>query len=168
MSRQAVAESATSTPTAPQAVSARVEVDPSFVTINAEGFAFRSVFVRLPEGAIGDDLKNPEIWRRVQNHPGKALRRHDHLYIVSYAEDFAADAIVTDASASAAVVGVGRIISFATRIRELFSDGKFQVHWYGNGFAVREISSGRRVTELRPNEALAVNDLGRLYPKPVA
>jgi len=142
-------------------------VDPAFVTLNADSFAYRQFMVRLPEGTIADDLKEPSLWARVQANRAVALRKHDHLYIVAFDESWAAEAVVVQANAAVAVIAKPRLMRFAERLKPLFSDGTYAVAWYGNGFAVKRIADGTRMTQIVANEALAERDLGRLYPRPL-
>jgi len=143
------------------------EIDPAFVVLNADSFAYRQFMVRLPEGAIADDLKEPSLWARVQSNRNVALRKHDHLYIVAFDESWAADAIVVQANGNAAVISKPRLVAFSDRVKSLYSDGTYAVAWYGNGFAVKRLSDGTRMTQIVVNEALAERDLGRLYPRPI-
>lgn len=142
-------------------------VDPAFVTLNADSFAYRQFMVRLPEGAIADDLKEPALWARVQANRNVALRKHDHLYIVAFDESWAAETVVVQANAEVAVIAKPRLMRFAERLRPLYSDGTYTVAWYGNGYAVKRLADGTRMTQIVANEALAERDLGRLYPRPV-
>lgn len=142
-------------------------IDPAFVMLNADSFAYRQFMVRLPEGAIADDLKEPSLWARVQASRNVALRKHDHLYIVAFDESWAAEAVVGQANAEMAVISKPRIIRFAERLKPLYSDGTYAVAWYGNGFAVKRLADGMRMTQIVVNEALAERDLGRLYPRPL-
>jgi hypothetical protein len=140
-------------------------IDPAFVVLNADSFAYRQFMVRLPEGTIADDLKEPSLWARVQANRNMALRKHDHLYIVAFDESWAADAVVVQANAEVAVISRPRMIRFAERLKPLYSDGTYAVAWYGNGFAVKRLADGTRMTQIVANEALAERDLGRLYPR---
>lgn len=140
-------------------------IDPAFVVINADSFAYRQFMVRLPEGAIADDLKEPSLWARVQASRNLALRKHDHLYIVAFDESWAAEAVVVQANAEVAALSKPRIMRFAERLKPLYSDGVYTVAWYGNGFAVKRLADGTRMTQIVANEALAERDLGRLYPR---
>jgi hypothetical protein len=142
-------------------------IDPGFVVLNADSFAYRQFMVRLPEAAIADDLKEPALWARVHANRNVALRKHDHLYIVAFDESWAADAVVIQANADVAVISKPRIIRFAERLKPLYSDGTFAVAWYGNGFAVKRLADGTRMTQIVANEALAERDLSRLYPRPL-
>lgn len=170
MTRSNIAKSAKSagsrTAEAPARPASRppVAVDPDFVTLDHEGYGWRRWMVRLPEDAIADDLKEPSLWARVQKQR-LSLRRHDHLYIVAYDESWAAEAIVTDATAEAAAISKPRILSFGPRLDRLFDDGTYRVKWYGNGFAVERAADGQRLTDPVASQALAERDLARLYPK---
>jgi hypothetical protein len=142
-------------------------IDPAFVQLNADSFAYLQFMVRLPEGAIADDLKEPSLWARVQANRNVALRKHDHLYIVAFDESWAVDAVVVQANAEVAVISKPRLIRFAERIKPLYSDGTYTVAWYGNGFAIKRLADGARMTPIVTNEALAERDLARLYPRPL-
>jgi hypothetical protein len=142
-------------------------IDPAFVVLNADSFAYRQFMVRLPEGAIADDLKEPLLWSRVQANRNVAMRKHDHLYIVAFDESWAADAVVVQANAEMAVISRPRLMRFAERLKPFYSDGIYAVAWYGNGYAVKRLADGTRMTQIVANEALAERDLGRLYPRPL-
>jgi hypothetical protein len=142
-------------------------VDPAFVVVNHAGFGWRDLMVRLPEGAIADDLKEPSLWSRVQNERNFALRKHDHLYIVAFDERWAAEAIVTHASAREAVISKPRLVAFDERVKPFYNDGTYAVAWYGNGYAVKRMADGHRMTDVVTTEAMAERDLARLYPRPV-
>jgi hypothetical protein len=141
------------------------EVDPSFVKVNTEGFAWRDILVRLPDGAIADDLKEPGLWRRVQNNVQVALRKHDHLYIVAYDETWAADCVVTHATNTVAVLSKPRLISFDERTKPFYCTEDFTVAWYGNGFAVKRLKDGQRVSTVVTSEAVAERDLQNMYDR---
>src|SRR5215207_10172076 len=72
-------------------------IDPANCVIQYAGQAFKEVFVRLPKELIADDLKIPELWRKLQAKPGKALRKFDRVIAVSFDESWLAEAVVADA-----------------------------------------------------------------------
>lgn len=137
-------------------------VDPMRVTLNHGGFGWRDYMVRLPEGCIADDLKEPGLWRRVQKGPN-ALRRHDHLYLVSYDETWSADAIVADANANEAVLCKPRVTTFPERYDRLFEDDSYRIVWMGNGYRVQRKKDAQHVTPLVANAVLAERDLRQMY-----
>lgn len=141
------------------------EVDPQFVAVNGEGFAWRDFMVRLPEDAIADDLKEPSLWRRVQNTPQVALRKHDHLYIVAFDESWAAETVVTHASNTEAVISKPRLISFDPRTKPFYHTDEYTVAWYGNGYAVKRIKDLQRVSQVVTSEAVAERDLQAMYDR---
>jgi hypothetical protein len=142
-------------------------VDPAFVVVNHAGFGWRDLMVRLPDGAIADDLKEPSLWSRVQSERNFALRKHDHLYIVAYDESWAAEAIVTHANAREAVIARPRLVAFDQRVKPFYNDGTYAVAWYGNGYAVKRMADGQRMSDVVTTEAMAERDLARLYPRPL-
>ncbi len=141
-------------------------VIPANVTINFDGTVFRQFFVRLPEGLIADDLKEPGIWSKVQaSGSGKALRRHDHIYAVAFDETWAADIVVADANGSQAVLCKPRLIAFPERYENLYQDDKYRVKWCGTGYVVERKSDGFRMTQPAATAGIAERDLIRLYPR---
>lgn len=139
-------------------------VAPDMVTVDRDGFKFRDVFIRLPSGAIADDLKEPSIWKKVQSG-GKSLRKFDRVMLVSYDESWIAEAIVAHADADQAVLGKPRITTFPDRVEKLFGDGKYQVVWTGGGYAVMRLSDGAQMTDSMANAPLAERALAGLYPR---
>lgn len=138
------------------------------VTINQDGFAFRSIAVRLPVGMTADDLRSAGIWTMVQGNPGKSLRRHDHLYLIGFTDDWAVEALVTDANAMDATIAIQKVISFESKTKSLFKDDTYSVEWNGSGFYVRRVKDGQSVTSPVHTEELAIRDLRQLYPRRVA
>ena len=124
------------------------------VTLNSDGFAYRTIMARLPEGVIADDLKEPGLWRKVQAGM-LPLRRHDHLYIVSFDETWAADCIVADANGLGAVLSKPRIVTFPERYERLFQDDVYRVVWTGTGYAVERKADGKRMTKPAATAAIA-------------
>src|ERR1041385_4670073 len=110
------------------------KIDPALVQLDAAGQATRSWFVRLPEGAIADDLKEPSIWARVQQVTAKALRLHDRVYAVAFDESWGADAFVAAANGEAVTLAGIRIVQLVARDKALFRDPQYHVAWVGNGY----------------------------------
>lgn len=142
----------------------KIEIDPQNVLLDSSGHCTRRWFVRLPEGVVADDLKDPAIWVRVQSDRHKALHRHDHLYLVEFGESFAVEARVTDATRSAAVLALQKIISFPARLTPLFSDDAYKIDWCHSGYAVKRRSDGIQLGGFFGSEALAIHHLHGLYP----
>lgn len=143
-----------------------LEIDPSRVAINYDGFIFRSIFVRLPEGFIADDLKDPGIWRKAQNSP-RGLRKFDQLVCVSFDESWMAEAVVAEADGRKAVLGKPRLTSFGDRFEKLFSDETYRVEWMGSGYVVIRKADGARVTQPVASAAIAERELVRMHPRPL-
>lgn len=141
------------------------KVDVRNVTVDMDGFKSRSIFVRLPEDAIADDLKEPGIWKGVQAVAAKALRKFDRLTIVAFDESWLAEAIVANADVVGATLTRPRIVDLPNRHENLFDDGTYRVVWNGGGFHVERKSDGRQMTSTAANAALAERDLANLYPK---
>ncbi|RWJ37462.1 hypothetical protein [Mesorhizobium sp.] len=149
----------------PEAAEVYEAVDPKKVIMNNNGFGWRDFLVRLPEGATADCLKDPLIWKRVQNAKGVSFVRHDHLYIVAFDDTWAAEAIVADSDAGKAIITKPRIHTFPDRFDNLFEDELYRIKWTGIGYVVERKADKAIVSHPAPNIALAERDLARLYPK---
>jgi hypothetical protein len=139
-------------------------IDPRNVIVNADGFAFRSFMARLPEGAIADDLKEPRIWRKVQQG-AYPLRKHDHVYVVAYDESWVAECIVADANPKQVVLAKPRLTQFPERFDKLLETDEYRICWLGNGYRVQRKSDGVYVSPLVPVAAIAERDLHNQYPR---
>ena len=148
-------------------MSEQKKIDPRHLHIDSMGHHTRQWFARLPQGMMADDLKDPAVWSRVQGDRNKALRRHDRLYLVDYDEAFALDARVTDATGSAAVLALQKIISFPERITPLFNDGTYCVKWGGEGFYAMRLTDHVQMGPCFGSEALAIRHIQNLYPQAV-
>jgi hypothetical protein len=155
------------TPEVAQGERTAPDIDPRQVTLDAQGQSLRRWFVRLPEGFVAGDLAETEVWRRVQADVGKALRRHDHVYLVAFDESWAAESVVTDANAREASLAKPRIVSMESRIKPLFNDGTYHVAWRGNGYAVVRNGDSHVMTQPVASEALATRELAMLYERRV-
>ena len=151
----------------PSATRSKLQVDPAQVKLQTNGQCFAEYFVRLPQGMIADDLKEMSIWRRVQVHPGKALKRHDRLHLTAFDESWDCEAIVAAADANSVTLAGLRIITIPTRTVPLFSDDNYRIIWTGIGYAVERRSDGHKMTQSVASPQLAERDLRQLYPQPV-
>ncbi|TAV04041.1 hypothetical protein ELI39_01450 [Rhizobium ruizarguesonis] len=142
----------------------RLRVDPAVVTVNFQGFAFREMFARLPSGMIADDLKEPEIWKNVQQG-NKALRKFDRIVLVSFDETWMAEAYVESATGEQALLARPKIITLNERSEKLFNDGTYRVEWTGSGYRVARLRDGAAMTESFANAPLAERALAGLYPR---
>jgi hypothetical protein len=143
-----------------------VTVHPLSVTINVDGFAYRDIFVRLPEGATADCLKSPDIWKRVQSAKAKSLRALDRLYIAAFDDSWVAEAIVCNSDGVKAILSRPRITALETgRFDNLFQDDKYRLKWDGAGYFVERKNDKSRMSQSFPNTTLAQQALLRLYPK---
>jgi hypothetical protein len=113
---------------------------------------------RLPKGTIADDLKEPSLFKQLQQSP-KALRRHDTVRLVDYDESWIAEAMVADATATEVVLAGVCIVQFPQRIKRLFEDNRFKVEWRGAGYVVIRQSDGAKMSE-----QLAIPAVGSQYP----
>lgn len=143
-----------------------VEIDPRLVTLNSNGFGWREFMVRMPKEIVLDDLKEPDIWRRVQTS-GNSLRKHDRVYLVAFDESWAAEAIVTDGDMKKAVLSKPRVTTFSARFDGLFEDENYRTVWMGSGFVVERKADGHRMTQPVASAAVAERDLRQIYPKKV-
>jgi hypothetical protein len=139
-------------------------IRPESVMLNSAGFAFREVFVRLPEGAILDDLKESSIWKLVQTG-NNALRKFDKLTIVEFDEKWIAEAIVSEANHTMVSISKPRKTDFPERFEKLFSDGTYRVVWTGAGYQVERIRDSTRMGDVFPNAAIAERALINMYPR---
>lgn len=145
----------------------RPKIDPARVSLDMMGQSSRGWFVRLPDGFIADDLKEPEAWSRCQASPSKALRKHDRIYVIAYDESWCADTIVASADETGAALAVFRTVSLPVRTRAPFQDDKYRIVWNGAGYHVERKSDNHKMTETVANEKLAERDLRNLYPQRV-
>jgi hypothetical protein len=116
-----------------------IEVDPKRVVINVDGFAWRTVLVRMPERATQESLREPKIWRRAQCSPQSALKERDHLEKVG---------------------------SYRDKGSTFFNDGTLEVFWDGAAYGVRRIADQvRLISEGFLTEGQAIAALRNWYPK---
>ncbi len=145
------------------------EVDARSVTVNADGFAWREVLVRLPAGMTADDLRSPKVWRKVQGNPQFALRRLDHLFVLSHDESWMVRAVVTYADSTEAMLAIEKVSTFREIGKALYSDGTYRVAWTGGSFVIERVSDGVQVDGSGyTTEAAAVAAIARQYPTKVA
>src|SRR5689334_20097777 len=72
-------------PADPVPASARLMIDPKNCLVQANGFCWKEMFVRLPSGFTADHLNSqPEVWKKVQAVPSKALRKLDRVIAVEF------------------------------------------------------------------------------------
>jgi hypothetical protein len=140
-------------------------IDPQLCQIQYAGQAFKIVFARLPKEFIADDLKRPEVWKKLQAKPNKALRKFDQVVCVAYDESWMAESTCCEARGETAVLAKPRITTFPDRYEPLFSDENYAVEFVGSGFAVRRKKDGVLMTQPIATAALAERDLRNLYPK---
>jgi hypothetical protein len=138
-------------------------INPQFAKLNLAGNEYQQWFIRLPQGAIADDLKEPSLFRQIQQSP-KALRKHDTVRLVEHDESWVAEAIVAGANAAGVVLAGVRVINFPERIKPLFQDDKFKVEWRGAGYVVIRKSDGAKMSDFFPTEQLAIRAVGAQYP----
>lgn len=138
-------------------------ISPQSAKLNLSGNEYQQWFIRLPKGAIADDLKEPSMFKQLQQSP-KALRRHDTVRLVEYDESWVAEAIVVEASATEVVLAGVRIVQFPQRIKPLFEDDRFKVEWRGAGYVVIRKSDGAKMSDFFPTEQLAIRAVGSQYP----
>ena len=138
-------------------------ISPQFAKLNLSGNEYQHWFIRLPKGTIADDLKEPSLFKELQQSP-KALRKHDTVRLVEYDESWVAEAIVADANATEVVLAGVRIVQLPQRIKPLFEDDCFKVEWRGPGYVVIRKSDGAKLSDFFPTEQLAIRAVGSQYP----
>ncbi|MGV2104393.1 hypothetical protein [Rhizobium sp. 21-4511-3d] len=134
------------------------------VQINNQGYVSRDLFIRLPEGFVADDLKEPDVWKIVQSSPF-ALVKHDRLYMVAYDESWVAEAIVAQADRLKAVLAKPRLTNFPERFEKLFEDDFYRVAWVGSGYCVLRKTDNHRMTSPVSSSQIAERDLINLHPR---
>ena len=159
MAKAAVKKSATADPS----LRAIPVISTQFSKLNLSGNEYQHWFIRLPKGAIADDLKEPSLFKQLQESP-KALRRRDTVRLVEYNEAWIAEAMVAEANATEVVLAGVRIINFPERIKPPFEDSKFKVEWRGTGYVVIRKSDGAKLSDFYPTEQLAIRAVGSQYP----
>src|SRR5262245_32450798 len=73
------------------------EISPDDVMMKYNGHCWREWQIRLPRGAILQDLEDPAIFRKVQMHAGKSLRKLDRVTIVEFNDEWIVEARVRHA-----------------------------------------------------------------------
>lgn len=141
-------------------------IDPKHVSVNRAGFATKELFIRLPADFVADDLKKPDVWKKLQqDRTGKALRAYDKIFAVAFDQTWIAEAIVSETTADSATLAGVRIVQLNRRYSNLFRDANFAVQWDGTGYYVERISDGQRMTQTVGSPELAERDLRNLYPR---
>lgn len=144
------------------------DIDPNRVQLQGSGQVWREYMVRVPADFVADDLKEPGVWRKLQNGSRNALKKFDRLTVVAYDETWLAEAIVASADAKGAVLAKPRITTLPARFDKLFEDDKYRVAWNGFGYFVERKSDGHAMTQPTANAELATRLLVQLYPARVA
>jgi hypothetical protein len=143
------------------------KIDPAAVSVNWSGQSNKSLFVRLPQGAIADDLKEPSIWRSVQKLPSKALSAYDTVDMVAYDQSWMAEARVTESDAAGATLAGVRIIQTPRRHQNLPQDEKHYTAWVGTGYRIKRRSDDQTVSGLLVTLREVETAFTNLYPRPL-
>lgn len=147
----------------------KLEIDPAWVKLQAEGFCWRVFQVRLPEGAALADLNEaPTLWRLVQASRSVALRKFDHVAIVAFDESWLVEAVVGAATALTVTLAGIRKTDMPARYDTLPQTEDFRVKWYGNGYAVERKRDGQRVSDVVPTVFEAERHMLNRYSRPAA
>lgn len=139
------------------------EIDPNKVILNSNGFGWREFLVRLPPGFVLDDLRLPEVWKKVQTSV-QSLKRHDHLYLIHHDEEWSAQAVVIDADRAQAVLSAPKVFQIGARFDQLFQDELYQVVWLGGEFGVKRKADDHIVQRGAVSAAHAERMLFQQYP----
>lgn len=142
-------------------------IDPVRVAVDSSGHHLRTMFVRLPADFTSADLNEPTSWSRVQKDRTKALRKFDRLFMVAADESWVAEALVSYADLSIAVLAKPNITKFPERYTPLPHDDAFRVIWTGAGYAVQRIADGHQMTAIVSSVQMAERDLRTMRPRPV-
>ncbi len=117
------------------------KIKPMTCKWNAEGFAYRELFVRLPEAITLQMLNDePKIWRAVQADVHTALQKFDRVVAIAFDESWMIDAVVNVAERDSVMLAGIRKISMPQRSVALFADETYRVKWAGSGYGVFRLS----------------------------
>ncbi len=133
----------------------------------SEGFAYRELFVRLPEAISLQHLNDePRIWRSVQADVNTALMKFDRVVAIAFDESWMVDAVVNVAERDSVMLAGIRKISMPQRSVSLFADETYQVAWCGSGYGVRRKADDvMMLSETYQTPEAAKMGLMSLYPK---
>jgi len=143
------------------------KIKPMTCKWNAEGFAYRELFIRLPESITLQMLNDePRIWRLVQGDVHVALMKFDRIIAVAFDESWVVDAIVNVAENDSVILAGIRKVSLPQRSVPLFEDSVYAVRWAGSGYGVyRKSDDVAMVAETYSSAEAAKIALLGLYPK---
>lgn len=154
---------------ASKATAKTLEIDPSWVKVQSEGFCWRTMQVRLPEGACLADLNEaPTLWQRVQASRLVALQKFDRVAILSHDESWMAEAIVGAATATNVTLAGIRKTDLPARLAALPQTDEYRIRWFGNGYAVERKRDGLRVSDVVPTIFEATRHMTNRYSHPGA
>ena len=142
-------------------------VRPECVQRNRPGSVFCEWHCRFPEGGIADDLKEPGIWRRVQDNAATAFKRFDEVRIIAFDASWVAHCVVAHATGNAVILAVRGITKLPEQQENLFQDDIYAVVFVGNGYAVVRKRDGQQVVEPVHSADAARGRLLNLYPQQV-
>lgn len=163
MAKNAPADNANAIPAS--TLRAIPQVDPARVRIDREGFATRELFVRLPEGAIADDLKEPSLWSKVQKKISVSLMENDGLYGVSFDKTFGFEARVAMADGDGVTLTNLKIFPMVSRTGELPQDERYRLVWTGGGYRSQRKSDGHFMTQENGSLIGAEKEMKALWPQ---
>ena len=147
----------------------KTDIKPNNISVNAEGFAWRTILVRAPRDLVQDDLRDPNIWKFVQGSPLNSLRNLDELKVLAFDESWLATATVIEATSDSAALAIHKVQSFKQDQHYQYNDGTNEIYWKGNGYGVRRMSDKIDVSPGAfgtPDQA--ISELRILRPKVVA
>ena len=134
---------------------------------NAEGFAYRELFVRLPESITLQMMNDePRIWRSVQGDIHTALMKFDRVVAIAFDESWMIDAVVNVAARDSVMLAGIRKISLPQRSVALYADETYRVKWAGSGYGVFRLADDvMMLSETYQTPEAAKMGLMSLYPK---
>ena len=119
----------------------------------------------MPAGTVGDDVRNPKIWRKAQASRQSALIKFDEILILGHDESWYARALVTHATSTEAHLAIEKIGTFRAVKDGLYSDGTYKVVWNGSSYIVARVSDDVIVDAAGySTEAQAIRAIERLHP----
>jgi hypothetical protein len=111
---------------------------PAALDLQSEGFRWREWLCRLPADAIMDDLREPGIWRVIQQQSQKSLRALDRVTFLAHDQSWMPkDVVVIEADSHRVVLAIkpGDVIRMQAK-SATFEDERHVIKWTGAGFGV--------------------------------
>ena len=141
------------------------KIEPARVMFQAEGQAWKHVVVRMPADMVLDDLRDSNIWHKVQSDRTKALRHLDRVTLIAHDEAYLVDCIVAAATLEGATLTKPVKTELLARAEVLYEDPLYRIRFDGGGYFVERKKDGVRMTQTTTSRDVAMKDLANCYPR---